>query len=170
MAILIRPVVEDDLEKVGQLYSKVYTSKDFDKFTPAVSIEYIAWIYRRCPELAFVAVDGQKIVGGYLAAIKPWFNGPHVVDGEIFVDNDYRRQGIGLRLTQTLLLQAKEKFGASEVEALAFTDEVGPEFSSVRWHEKNGRHIIKELVLVEGSIEETLVIIDQRIKRTSTQS
>jgi ribosomal protein S18 acetylase RimI-like enzyme len=168
MGITIRSATKNDLPQLGELFSKVYTDKEFDKFTPPAAVEYLEWLINRCPELAFVAEVDKRIIGGYLAAIKPWFDGPHVVDGEIFVDERYRQYGIGLKLTKTLLQQAKETFGAVVIEATVFNyGEDGQR--ALDWHKSNGREIVPEIVFISGSIDEVLQKVTDKIQARSSE-
>ena len=147
---------ESDLSYLGEIFSAVYTDSHFDKFTPEPSTEYLTWLFKRCPELAFVAEENGTVVGAYLAALKPWFDGPHVVDGEIFVAESYRKHGIGRILTKTLLTEARERYGAVVVEAITYSDDA----ELLAWHAKNARKVVPELVFITGKIDEVLNAIE----------
>ncbi len=163
MNIEIRHATKKDIPEIGKLFSKVYTTPDFDGFTLEKSIEYMNWLFGRCPEVAFVAVDGNKIVGARLAGTKPWFDGIHIVDGEIFVGKDYRGQGIGLRLTEKSF-EAAKKLGATVVDSATFIQgkhtesgwDIQPQFLNLEWHKKNGFHVIEQMAIISGDIDELI--------------
>ena len=173
MEALIRLATEAEIPEIGRLFSKVYTNEHFDKFTPDKSIEYIDWLFRRCPELAFVAVQGERIVGAKLAATKPFFDGLHMVDSEIFVDPDYRRQGIGLNLTKKSFETAKE-MGVTVVDSATFIQDesenpkwsIKHEYTNLEWHKKNGFHRETQMVLMYGNIDELIDKTTQHLQQS----
>jgi len=166
----IRQATAQDIPEIGQLFSKVYTTKSFKDFTPEKAIEAMRWLFNRCPEVAFVAVEDGKIVGAHLAGSKPWFDGIHIVDGELFIDEKYRGQHIGLKLTQHYLNAAK-KLGAVSVDGISFVPapnsenrwDIAPQFFNLAWHEKNGFYRIDQMAVISGDIDELIQKTNERL-------
>lgn len=97
MDIKIRLMQEKDLMPLSKVYTLVYKKFDIgEKWTEKTSKKLLEYWFDKQPDLAFVAeLDGQ-IVGGFVAGIKPWWDGNHMSDGEVFVHPDYQKKALPL--------------------------------------------------------------------------
>ena len=69
-------------------------------------------------DMFFVAKDDGEIVGGIWGLVRPWINGPHIVDIEIFVDPKHQGKRISLHLYKKLLEDAISKYNVVEIEGI----------------------------------------------------
>jgi len=103
MNIKIRPMRKEDLRQVAEIYTIVYQKFDIgEKWTTKTALKLLDYWYKKQPDLAFVAESNRKIVGAFVAGIKPWWDGNHISDGEIFVHPDFQKQGIATKLSIAL--------------------------------------------------------------------
>ncbi len=119
-SIELRLLGEKDIPRVAEIYAVSFLRANVgEEWTPDKAEEFIRYWFHRQPDLFFVAVDNEKVVGGFVAAIKPWWNGNHLVDGEIFVDPDYQSKGIVKSLLKEGIEKARDKYNAVEMEGIA---------------------------------------------------
>ena len=86
------------------------------------------------PDLAFVAELEGKIVGGICGMAKPWWDGYHLVQTEIFLTPSGQRKGVGSALLYHFLSAADQKYKATYMESITFK---GLEFPS-SWYTQLG--------------------------------
>lgn len=104
------------------------------------------------PDLTFVAEDNHKIVGAANALIKPWWDGNHITDGEIFVDPEHQGKKIGKKLLKHLFEQAQEKYQAVCWDTFTHVVHKHP----LSWYESMGFEVIKEWQMITGNIQKVL--------------
>ena len=111
MATKIRLVKKEDLKKLAEIYAKTYEAfnigEDWNRKSAYKMLEF--W-FKRQPGLFFVAEYNKKIVGAFATCVKPWWDGNHLSDGEIFVHPDFQSKGIGSALIKKLFKTAKTKY------------------------------------------------------------
>jgi len=124
---VVRPAEEKDGEAVFAAWQALrgyYASVD-RRFMPApVSLDDFVAAYRerfsKGRGAAFVAMDGSRLAGFISCTIEE--SQPdrvpdrHVTIGHLFVDPDYRREGIGRRLFASLAAWAQEQDSVSHFE------------------------------------------------------
>ncbi|MFH0804715.1 MAG: GNAT family N-acetyltransferase [Patescibacteria group bacterium] len=117
--ISIRLVNESELEDTGRAYGASFSDSEFgEHWTELQAIALIRTCYRIQSDLFYIAVDGQKVVGGVAARIKPWYDGMRLADIELFVIPSHRRRGIAKQLVAALLSTAVDKYRVSTIETL----------------------------------------------------
>lgn len=105
-------------------------------------------------------VDG-KVVGAVMSIVKPWHDGNHLIETEIFVANDYQRKGIASRLFHEHFKLAMEKYDAKIMEANTYQEENG---YPLKWYKKLGYKVIDELYVINGDIKKAYEHLDKKIK------
>ena len=88
-----------------------------------------------------------------MSGVKPWWDGIHLTDTEIFVGKEYQKLGLAKLLYIKHFELAKEKYNAIEMEAHTYKDENGFPFS---WYEKMGFIEDKELIIIRGKVDTAL--------------
>lgn len=111
-AILVRPATERDITSLAVLYKQSYNELELldEHWTKESAHKFISHFYRRQPDLFFVAEIDGKIVGAAVAAIQPWWDGNHLVEGEVFTNTNLSGQGIEKRLFHKLLTVARDTY------------------------------------------------------------
>jgi GNAT superfamily N-acetyltransferase len=97
--------------------------------------------------------ENQKITGAFFADIKPWWDGPRMIDGELFVDSNQQSKGIGSILLRTLLNRARENYQATYFETITFMPE---SIHPLKWYMDIGFEKVDNLTVINGNIEQTL--------------
>ena len=148
-AVRIRNATELDIKHLAGVYVAVY--EDFDvgeKWTHESAQALMRYWFERQPDLAFVASvpDAAGIVGGFFAGIKPWWDGNHLVDGELFVHPDYQRLGIGSTLAAQMFRQAMTRYNAVVVQGCTFRNSAHP----LSWYKSLGFNEDKEWTMLSG--------------------
>ena len=149
----IRPVRKEDLSTLGEIFAKVYEVFDVgERWNKESATRLMEYWFDKQPDLAFLAEWNGKVVGGFFSAIKPWWDGNHLFDGEIFVHPDYQNKGIGKELFKKMFKEAMDKYDAKVLDAFTFN---GSEYP-LNWYKKIGFHEIKEWTMFSGDIKKIL--------------
>lgn len=153
ITIEIRPIQETDLEPLANVYVDVYTAFDVGESWDTKSAQkMLRFWYEYFPDLALVATHEGKAIGAFLAGVKPWCDGNHLIDGEIFVHPNHQKRGVGSRLTKAMFERAREKYGAVAWDTYTFRGFEHP----VSCYKKLGFKELEEWVMISGNIEEAL--------------
>jgi L-amino acid N-acyltransferase YncA len=112
--ITIRPAQENDIQQLAALYRSSYnTLTELGEYwTKAAAHAFISHFYRRQPDLFFVAEQNDSIIGACVAAIQPWWDGNHLVEGELFINSEYKEEAVEKKLLQALLSRAHDAYRA----------------------------------------------------------
>jgi|GEM_PF-337374 hypothetical protein len=115
---VIRPATPADLKSIARFYADFYNSLDKlgERWTLETARKFISHFYARQPDLFFVAEKNTNIISVVMAAIQPWWDGNHLVEGELLIDRSFRQH---TRCT-TELLQALLRVAESDYQAVAW--------------------------------------------------
>lgn len=105
-------------------------------------------------------VDGE-VVGAVMSLVKPWHDGNRLIETEIFVANDYQRQGIASRLFHEHFKLAMEKYDAKIMETHTYQEENG---YPLNWYKKQGYKVIDEWYVINGNIKDVYKYFDKKVK------
>lgn len=84
---------EKDLEAIAEAYSSYYANSVLEeKWTKESALELFRYFYKKNPDLLFIAYDNEKPVGIIMTLLKPWWDGMHLEDGEVFVCEEYKNK------------------------------------------------------------------------------
>ena len=152
---------KSDLDALSKIYAEVYRVFDVgEKWTQESAYSLLNYWLNRQPDLCFLAECDNEIVGAFVAGIKPWWNGNHLVDGEIFVDPQYQKRGIGKELTKTMFKNAIEKYNVKMVDGITFKRFDYP----LSWYKSLGIQEVEDLVVISGDIIKALEILERENK------
>ena len=94
---------EKDLEIIAEEYSKYYNNSILEeKWTNESVLKLFKYFYNQAPDLLFIAYDNNNPVGVIMTCLKPWWDGMHLEDGEVFVCKQYQQKGIAKMLFKKL--------------------------------------------------------------------
>lgn len=151
--IKIRQIQYSDLEILANVYVKTYQVFDVgEHWTKETALDLLRYWFDRQPDLAFLAEEEGKIIGGFFAAIKPWWDGVHLVDGELFVDPDYQKRGVGTLLSKKMFSEAIEKYKARVWDTYTFKKTKHP----LSWYKKQGFDENEDWVMISGDLKEAV--------------
>ncbi|WKZ57772.1 MAG: GNAT family N-acetyltransferase [Bdellovibrionota bacterium] len=119
----IRAASHGDIAPLAAIYVAAFKVVDpSERWTEARAAELLSFFLNAQPRLAFIAeIDGQAI-GGICGLLKPWWDGAHLVETEIFVAPESQRRGVGQALLSHFIATAREKHGATIMESITFAD------------------------------------------------
>jgi len=154
MEIKIRKIDNKDLKKLAEIYHQIYSSPKYDvgeKWTEESAYEMLNYWFKRNSDLAFLAEHNGKIVGAFLVDVKPWWDGNHLVDGEIFVHPDYQKKGIGTKLSKFMFDYAIKKYKVVRWDTYTFKEKY-----PLKWYKSLGFKEINEWAMISADINEIL--------------
>lgn len=153
----LRLASESDLEALADIYTTAYNILNIgEKWEKESALKLIKYLFKDQPDLFFVAQDNGKIVGGIVATVRPWWDGNHLIEGELFVHPDNQGQKTGIKLVKKLFSTAKEKYGAVAWDTYTHIIHEHP----LAWYKKLGFEQIKQWTMIEGNIDEVLQKIE----------
>lgn len=145
---------KEDLTAFKDEFATWYNSGSLNEgWTSESALNLFNFYYEHFKDLIFVAYVYSTPAGIIFFEVKPWSNGNHLVNGELFVLNKYRKEGIASLLVKKELEYAIEKYKITDVEFLTYEDENGFPFS---WYKKSGFKKDEQLFLVKASVEEII--------------
>lgn len=151
-SIQIRLMKKGDLECLAEVYTKVYEVFDVgERWDKKSAYKLLEYLFKHQSDLAFVAEYDGQIVGAFLTLVKPWWDGKHLVEGEVFVHPDYQQRGIGTKLMKVAFKTAKEK-GVVACDGVTFKEFKHP----LSWYKRLGFKEIKDWTIITCDIEKVL--------------
>ncbi len=140
-----------DLQILAEQYADYYSKSILEeKWTKTTVVQLFEYFYNQNPDLMFVAYDNNKPIGIIMTVLKPWWDGMHLEDGEVFVSQDYQKMGIAKMLFKTLFQYAIDKYDVTTLEAHTYEDENGFPYS---WYKRLGFETIDDLKIISGNIK-----------------
>lgn len=150
-AYSIRPMNSEDIKQLAAIYVRAYKDSD-ESWNENSAKRLLSYWYEIQPDLAFLAECGSTPVGGFIVAIKPWWDGNHLIDGELFVDPEFQHCGIGQELICTVLKIAKVKYAPVFWETWTFRNQDFP----LTWYKRIGFEEIEEWIMLRAPVERVL--------------
>ncbi len=153
MELKIRCMTERDLDRLAEVYTEVYNVFDVgEEWTKKSSRDLLDYWLKRQPDLCFLAEYDREAVGAFVAGIKPWWDGNHLVDGEIFVHPNHQGKGIGRVLSRHMYETAIEGYDAVTCDLDTFRGTGFP----LSWYKSLGFEEVDELVIISADLERVL--------------
>lgn len=144
---------EADLKSLATIYCEVYrvfdVGEQWDESSAYKLLEY--WFHKQ-PDLAFVAEIEGNLVGAFIAGIKPWWDGNHLIDGELFVHPDNQSQGVGTQLSRKMFETALEKYQATVWDTYTFAKHDFP----LKWYKSLGFEPNEDWIMISGDLRQAL--------------
>lgn len=161
--ITFKEVKEKDLSTLARIYSVVYLNiKMGETWTFETALSYMQYFYHYQPDLFICAYDDDIPVGAIMSTLKPYYDGLHLTETELFVLEDYRGQNIGKKLLEMHFELAIAKYDASRIDAITYIN--NPD-SPLDWYKKIGLEPINNLVVLQGNLEDCLTKLKKKYKK-----
>ena len=153
MATKIRLMKKGDLESLAEIYAETYEAFNIgEKWNKKSAHKLLEYWFKLQPDLAFVAEYNNKIVGAFVTGVKPWWDGNHLIEGEMFVHPNFQGKGIGTELIKKLFKTARKQYKAVAWDAFTPNKFKHP----LSWYKKMGFKEVKEWTIITCNIEEIL--------------
>ncbi len=155
-SVRIRPVKHKDLKALAKIYIKSYgIYGNLERWNTSSSLKLMNYFYDRQRNLFFVAEINSKIIGSFVAIVKPWWDGNHLFDGELFVDPAFQKKGVAKTLLKTGLQKAVKKYNAKVWEATTFKSGF-----PLSWYVHIGLAESSDYTFISGNIKDILKKLD----------
>ncbi len=157
-----RPIEKEDVEALARIYMRAFAQENTGEiWTLEAAANLISYWHSRQSDLSYLAFrqEDQKIVGAFLVGVKPWWDGNHLVDGEIFVDPDFQKTGVATLLLQEVLLKAKLIYNPVCFQTYTFGDS-----KPLSWYKRLGFEEIKHWTMIKADFSCLLKNIEQNKK------
>ncbi|HNT29837.1 MAG TPA: GNAT family N-acetyltransferase [bacterium] len=145
--VTLRPVQQTDIPALANWYVEAFsarhTEERWNQQSASRLLEY--WLERQ-PDLFFLAELDGVVAGAICAAIKPWWDGNHLVDGEFFVAPDWQQQGIGRQLFKMLMSEAYQRYEIVAFDSLTFAGGF-----PLSWYKQLGFRVPESIVVITGN-------------------
>jgi len=106
----IRKAKKEDIIQLIKIYKRVWNnSENKENWTNEKIKRLLDFYFNYKTFIGLVAMIDNKIVGAFFSFIKPWHDGNHLGEGELFVDSDYQKQKIGTKLFFEMMKEAKRR-------------------------------------------------------------
>lgn len=149
----IRPARKEDVKRLAEIYFLTYNSIHIgENWTKEKALSMLTYLFEAQPDLTFVAIVDNQIVGGVNAIVKPWWDGNHLTDGEIFVSLKHQGQKIGKKLLKRLFQEAKNKYNAVSWDTFTHIVHKHP----LSWYKSMGFKEIQNWIMITGDIDKVL--------------
>lgn len=147
--VLIELMTQGDLDRLGAIYLKAFETIAADEhWTLESACALVEYWWRRQPDLAYVARADNQPIAAFIVGVKPWWDGNHLVEGELFVDSAWQNRGIGTRLLRQVLKVANERYSVVVWETHTFR---GNDFP-LSWYKKLSFIEIEEWVMIRADV------------------
>ncbi|MBI4533039.1 MAG: GNAT family N-acetyltransferase [Candidatus Melainabacteria bacterium] len=157
MMTIIREMNSADLGELATGYVQAVYRADEPWTDEAACALLTDWLQRQ-PDLAFVAQVDGKLAGAIMVGIRPWWDGNHLVDGELFVRPEYQRKGIAAELMRVTINTAIAKYKPVVWETYTFRAQNFP----LDWYQKLGFREINEWMMIRAEIKQLSDSLVQR--------
>lgn len=145
---------KDDLNKIAEEYANYYQKSVLgENWTTESAIQMFKYFYNQKPDLCFVAYNQERPIGVIMSTLKPWWDGMHLEDGELFVCSEYRHGGVAKALLKALFIYATEQYQAKTLEAHTYEDENGFPYC---WYKRLGFETINDWKIISGDISKII--------------
>ncbi len=149
----IRLATTNDLTALAEMYAAAFnTMHPQEHWTADRAAEFLQTFLKRQPDLAFVAEQDGLLIGGFFSAIRPWWDGNWLVDGELWVDRAQQRHGVGKQLLAHGITSAIDQYHVCRMEALTFGGDTFP----LSWYRQLGFRTVDDMVIIAAKPEDIL--------------
>lgn len=149
----LRVMSRNDIPVLAQVYAQTYACMNVDEeWTVETAQRTLEYQFNLQPDLAFLAEVDGTIAGAFLCAVKPWWDGNHLYDGELFVHPNFQKQGIGKQLIKHLFGIALEKYQVIDWACHTFSKREFP----LAWYKKLGFKEVESLIYISANVQQVL--------------
>lgn len=145
---------KNDLKELGEIYAREFVRLNIgENWTADKAEQMLNHFLGIQPDIAFVASDYEKIIGGMFGIIKPWWDGNHLSEFELFVDSEHHGKTVGKQLLRKAIEVSIDKYQISSVDGVAYNDHPFP----LSWYRKMGFVMSDNLIIMSVDAKKALV-------------
>lgn len=99
--VRIRLVKKEDLPALASIYTRAYNSLGIgESWNGQSALRLMTFLFNDQQDLFFVAKVDHRVIGAIVATVRPWWDGNHLIEGELFVAQEFQGQKIGVQLNR----------------------------------------------------------------------
>jgi L-amino acid N-acyltransferase YncA len=108
--ISFRKTKAADIKELACIYTQVYEAECYkEKWDYTQSKKLLDFYFKLETFIGFTSLCDGKVCGAFFSYIKPWWDGKHLAEGEIFIDPKFQNKHIGTDLYFTMMKYAYKK-------------------------------------------------------------
>ena len=97
-------------------------------------------------------------MGGFVVGVRPWWDGNHLVDGELWVDPPFQKRGVAAALLRHALQVAQTKYAPLLTwDTYTFRNDDFP----LTWYKRIGFVEIEEWVMIRAQVADVLALLEK---------
>ena len=148
--ITFQEAKEKDLKILASLYSVALLDlKPEENWTNPTALSHLNYFYNIQPDLFICAYDDGIPIGAIFSVLKPYWDGLHLTELEVFVSKDYQGKHIGRKLFENHFALAISKYNVTSVHLTVLQDYLS-------WFQKIGLEAFYDRITLCGSVETCL--------------
>lgn len=142
----IRKATKKDIREIAKLMIGEFSKPPFKEKSTINSVIKSLNFYFKIGKV-FVAIEAKKIVGLVVFKVEQWWEGPVILIEDLAVKEDFKKQGVGKKLTDKVEEYAKK----IKAKAVSFTTH--KKSSAVKFYTKQGYKIEKNTLFMRRNIK-----------------
>jgi len=147
MSVKIVPITKEMLPVLAECFRAAYAPLG-EIWSSEKALEFLLFKFNRYPDLSFAAIMNDKPVGAIFSDKKPWHDGNHLCEGELFVHPDHQGNPfVAVPLVLNLIEVAHKKYNCTTIEGVTFKQS-----NQLKMYEKFGYKEDQALTFITGDI------------------
>jgi len=142
----IRKATKKDIREIAKLMIGEFSKPPFKEKTTINAVIKSLNFYFKIGK-AFVAVEDKKIVGIVVFKVEQWWEGPVILIEDLAVKEDFKKQGIGKKLTDKVEEYAKK------IKANSVSFATNSKSSAVKFYTKQGYKKEKNRIFMRKNLK-----------------
>lgn len=140
----------EDLPALACIYMRAFADPELkENWSLDSALALLSHWFAKQADLAFVAEVDGSLAGAFITGVRPWWDGNHLVDGELFVDPQFQSLGLAKALIKAVLLRAEELYKPVLWETYTFREQSFP----LTWYKQLGFDEIDEWVMIRADMK-----------------
>ncbi len=108
------------LKELGSVYAECFNLADIgEHWSDKAATDFLTYLWKIQPDMFYIASSEGKIIAGIAGIIKPWCDGNHIHEIELFVHPEHQKRGVASELTKLLVQKALTTHSIVEFEGIA---------------------------------------------------
>ena len=160
--ITIRKTKNSDIKTLASIYEQTYNAEKTGEFWDTSKAKALLDFYFNLKTfIGLTALSDKKICGAFFSFIKPWWDGKHLAEGELFIHPKYQNKGIGTQL-YLVMMKTAYKRGCIVHDLRAYK-------KPATWYKKIGFKRTS-LAHLSGQIKEVILLINSQNRKIKNRA
>lgn len=138
-------VTSKHVPALAAIYVRAYKTRG-EMWTQKKAEALLTGYITKEPGLGIALVVDGTLVGGFFGLIKPWWDGNHVSETEVFIDPKMQGKRYGSALFKTFVKRAAKRYKVVVFEGVTFSQLPFPR----NWYKRIGIRPDKKMIYITG--------------------